>query len=225
MTELGAGFRIALLVVAALLPIVNPLGTAPIFLSMTAGGSRAAREILAQRIAVNGLLLLVASLFMGCHVLDFFGISLPVVQVGGGLVLVATGWRLLDQSDQPAAPAETATSSDEQLVRQAFYPLTLPITVGPGSIAVAIALGANTRAHGAWLVTVVSAELIGVTVVALAVYLCFRFAEPMAKLLGETGTSVIVRLSSFILLCIGVQIVWNGVSTLLTTLLSAAGRG
>jgi multiple antibiotic resistance protein len=187
MTELGAGFKIALLVVAALLPIVNPLGTAPIFLSMTAGGSRAAREILAQRIAVNGLLLLVASLFMGSHVLHFFGISLPVVQVGGGLVLVATGWRLLDQSDQPAAPAETATSSDEQLVRQAFYPLTLPITVGPGSIAVAIALGANTRAHGAWLVTVVSAELIGVTVVALAVYLCFRFAEPMAKLLGETG--------------------------------------
>ena len=115
MAELAAGFKIALLVVAALLPIVNPLGAAPIFLSMTAGGSRAAREILAQRIAVNGLLLLVASLFMGSHVLDFFGISLPVVQVGGGLVLVATGWRLLDQSDPPAARGRRARSSPSGL--------------------------------------------------------------------------------------------------------------
>src|SRR5262249_20342675 len=136
------------LVFAGLLPIVNPLGSAPMFLALTAGLSTPLRKWLAWRIAVNGFVLLVVSIFIGSHVLDFFGISLPVVQVGGGLVVMATGWRLLNEPED-AQPAHTApAASVEHYAGRAFYPLTLPLTVGPGSISVAIALGANTPHTG-----------------------------------------------------------------------------
>src|SRR5882757_6064354 len=88
-----------LLVVGALFPIVNPLGNAPIFLMLTRGLSNQGRAKLARTIAVNGLLLMVVSLFVGTHILGFFGISLPVVQVSGGLVVAATGWALLRHTD------------------------------------------------------------------------------------------------------------------------------
>src|SRR4029077_9787689 len=88
-----------LLVVGALFPIVNPLGNTPIFLTLTRGLSGKGRAKLARTIAVNGLVLMVASIFIGTYILAFFGISLPVVQVGGGLVVISTGWSLLRHSD------------------------------------------------------------------------------------------------------------------------------
>ena len=133
-----------LLVVGALFPIVNPLGNTPIFLTLTRGLSGPGRAKLARAIAVNGLVLMVVSIFIGTHILGFFGISLPVVQVGGGLVVISTGWALLRQSDDDDAAKDAKRPCNEATyMRQAFYPLTLPLTVGPGSIAVAITVGAN----------------------------------------------------------------------------------
>src|SRR5215472_2967676 len=86
-----------LLVVGALFPIVNPIGNTPIFLSLTRGLSGRGRAVLARMIALNGLILILTSIFIGTHILTFFGISLPVVQVGGGLVVISTGWALLRQ--------------------------------------------------------------------------------------------------------------------------------
>src|SRR5579872_3835588 len=86
-----------LLVVGALFPIVNPIGNTPIFLSLTRGLSGRGRKMLARMIAMNGLILIVTSIFIGTYILTFFGISLPVVQVGGGLVVISTGWALLRQ--------------------------------------------------------------------------------------------------------------------------------
>src|SRR5579862_6175945 len=124
-----------LLVVGALFPIVNPLGNTPIFLTLTRGLSGPGRAKLARTIAINGLVLMVASIFIGTHILGFFGISLPVVQVGGGLVVVSTGWGLLRRSDDDDAPEQTKGPCNEaNYMRQAFYPLTMPLTVGPGSI-------------------------------------------------------------------------------------------
>src|SRR5215471_16722841 len=88
-----------LLVVGALFPIVNPIGNTPIFLSLTRGLSQHGRAVLARMIALNGLILILTSIFIGTHILAFFGISLPVVQVGGGLVVISTGWALLRQTD------------------------------------------------------------------------------------------------------------------------------
>src|SRR5277367_2620400 len=123
-----------LLVVGALFPIVNPVGNTPIFLSLTRGLSGRGRAVLARMIALNGLILILASIFIGTHILHFFGISLPVVQVGGGLVVISTGWTLLRQPDQDGANEKGATKECQEAdyARQAFYPLTLPLTVGPG---------------------------------------------------------------------------------------------
>ena len=207
-----------LLVVGALFPIVNPIGNTPIFLSLTRGLSGSGRAALARMIAFNGLILIVISIFIGTHILAFFGISLPVVQVGGGLIVISTGWTLLRQSDGDSPEKEGPPECDEAgYRRQAFYPLTLPLTVGPGSIAVAIAVGANRTGGAEWRWPLIVGMLLGSVLIAASIYLSYRFAERIARTLGESAMDVIIRLSSFILVCIGVQILWNGVSALLRT--------
>lgn len=214
--------RTSLLIVGALFPIVNSPENLPIFLSLTAGLSTESRSVLARKIAINGFAILLISVLIGTHILTFFGISVPVVQVGGGLVLIAAGWKLLNRPDEEeraqASPSKTPKAS--YLTRRAFYPLTLPLTVGPGSISVAIAVGANRppRNEASW--TLPAAALLGCAVLAIGIYLVYRFAEPIGRILGETAMSIIVRLSSFILLCIGVQISWNGASALLKTIIA-----
>ena len=209
-----------LLVVAALFPIVNPIGNTPIFLSLTHGLSSQGRSALARMIAVNGLALIVISIFVGTHILVFFGISLPVVQVGGGLVVISTGWTLLRRPDDDDVDASDVKHDcdEKNYSRQAFYPLTLPLTVGPGSISVAIAVGANRREGSEWQWPLIGGMLLGSVLIAASVYLSYRFAERLGRALGESAMNVIIRLSSFILVCIGVQILWNGLSTLLKTI-------
>lgn len=210
-----------LLVVGALFPIVNPLGNTPIFLTLTRGLSAQGRANLARTIAINGLVLMVISIFTGTHILGFFGISLPVVQVGGGIVVVSTGWGLLRRADDDDATEDAKKPcNDTNYMRQAFYPLTLPLTVGPGSIAVAITVGANRTEGSEWRWPVIAGMLIGAVVIAISIYLSYRFAERIGEVLGDAAMNIVIRLSSFILVCIGVQITWNGLSTLLRSLLA-----
>lgn len=206
-----------LLVLTALFPIVNPLGNVPLFLSFTPGYSSIARNILSRKVALNSFWLLTGSMLIGSHVLDFFGISIPVVQVGGGLVVMSTGWMLLQRNAEQARASAEKEISCEDIANRAFYPLTLPLTVGPGSISVALTLGANQIPHRSGTDRLIS-TLIGPALVSLSVYLSYRFAERLARILGETAMNVIVRLSSFILLCIGVQIIWNGARALIATM-------
>lgn len=208
----------AFLVVGALFPIVNPIGNTPIFLSLTRGLSEAGQAALARMIAINGLILILASIFIGTHILAFFGISLPVVQVGGGLIVISTGWALLRQPAEDGDEGKKSRPCDESdYSRQAFYPLTLPLTVGPGSISVAIAVGANRSEGSEWRWSLIAGMLIGSALIAASIYLSYRFAERIGRTLGESAMNVIIRLSSFILVCIGVQILWNGLSALLRT--------
>jgi len=208
-----------LLIVTALFPIVNPLGGAPLFLSLTHYYSAEQRRMLSRRIALNSIVLIVISYLIGTHILAFLGISLPVVQVGGGLVLATTGWAMLKQKDEDSTKSEVHRTVDVQdLFRKAFYPLTLPLTVGPGSISVAITLGANEGHVEHQIIFALTGAVIGAFLIAASVYLCYAFADRLAKILGEAAMSVTMRLSSFLLVCIGVQIVWNGLSALLKSL-------
>ena len=217
-TEIIAAGKEVLLVIGALLPIVNPLGNAPIFLAMTSWGSTEMRQVLAWRIAVNAFTLLLVSIFIGSHILAFFGISVPIVQVGGGLLVAAAGWRLLETRGDELTKADATAWSRDEVIRRAFYPLTLPLTVGPGSISVAITLGANTMRTQIALWAVITAILIAIALVAVSIYFCYRFADNMARLLGDNGTRIFLRLSAFIVLCVGVQILWNGASALVASL-------
>jgi multiple antibiotic resistance protein len=210
-----------LLIVSALFPIVNPIGGSPVFLLLTQEYSTDARKLLARRVAMNSFILLIASVVVGTHILTFFGISLPVVQVGGGLVVVSTGWAMLTRSD-PSASGDRGhmhqSVATEDIFRKAFYPLTLPLTVGPGSISVAITLGANEPRHLGVNFIAVLAAAIGALLIALSVYMCYGYADKLAAVVGPSGMNVILRLSAFLLVCIGVQILWNGVSALVKTL-------
>ena len=206
-----------LLVIAALLPIVNPFGGAPMFLAMTPDCTPEVRATLAKKIAVNAFILLIASLFIGTYVLEFFGLSVPIVQVAGGVVVCATGWGLLHAGSETHAVAATPPIAVE-IASRAFYPLTLPLTVGPGTISIAITIGAHHPHSMQSLLVNGTADFVGAALIAATVFVCYRYADRMLRILGETGTSVLIRLSAFILLCIGVQIIWTGASALLATL-------
>jgi multiple antibiotic resistance protein len=204
-----------LLILSAIFPIVDPIGGSPFFLALTGEYSSDARKELSWRIAVDSFVLLVGSYFVGTYILAFFGISLPVVQVGGGMVLIAMGWATLMESDEACDRSTRKRLAPQEVFHRAFYPLTLPLTVGPGSISVAITLGANAaHRHTLHPVTILTA-LIGFALIAVSIFVCYGFADRLARTLGQTAMTVITKLSSFLLVCIGVQIGWNGVKELL----------
>lgn len=206
------------LIVAGLFPIINPPGSGFIVLSLVPHATSAERAELARRIAINSFAILFVSLSVGAYVLAFFGISIPVLRVAGGLVVAKAGWDLLQAAGSGDDGRERTTTPvrEPSLRSRAFYPLTLPITVGPGSISVAIALGTGAPTRGPSL-----SHLVGVGValllLAVSIYLCVRFAARIGRMLGTAGTEVAARLFSFVMLCIGVQILWLGVSGLLET--------
>ena len=202
-----------LTVFVGLFPIVNPLGMAPIFLRLTAGSTAATRAKLAWLIALYGFALMLVSLFVGSHILAFFGLTVPAVQIAGGLVVMAAGWRLLQQGDDTESRERQSAVGDEAMLRHAFFPLTMPLTVGPGTISVAITLG-NKGATTHELLPLGIGALAATLAVAAAIYVCYRFAERVLRLLGESGTDIFLRLSAFILLCLGVQILTNGLAGL-----------
>jgi len=212
-----------LLILSALFPIVNPFGGSPVFLALTRHYPAAARRALARQVAMNSFVLLISSFMVGTHILNFFAISIPVVQVGGGLVVISNGWAMLKQKEEPDRGREVQKKVNlKDIFRNAFYPLTLPLTVGPGSISVAVTLGANLAHHlGANLLPIL-ATVIASAIVAVSIYVCYGFADRLAALVGESGMGIIVRLSSFLLVCIGVQIMWNGVSALIHSAVGVA---
>jgi len=212
--QVSDAVKVFLLFISALFPIVDPVSGSPIYLALTRAYSPETRRALSWRVALYSFFLMMGSYFIGSHILSFFGVSLPVVQVGGGLVVVAVGWGLLMQDD-PAPDTSRANIQPQDVFRQAFYPLTLPLTVGPGSISVAITLGANaTHRYGVHILLIVAA-LLAAFLISVSIYLCYGFSDRLGRALGPTAMNVIVRLSAFLLVCIGVQIMWNGIRALL----------
>lgn len=218
--------KTVLLIVASLFPIVNPPAAGLIALGIVPHATPDERKDIARRVAWNSLLLLLASLLVGAYVLSFFGISIPVLRVAGGLVVATAGWRLLDASDDAWEP----TAGDEPphvkgRHNPTFYPLTLPLTVGPGAIAVAIALGTGSPREGPLLVHFVAAA-IGLLLISGSIYVCMRFAERIEHVLGAERTQVVMNLFAFVIFCIGVQILWLGLSELIGTVIRpGAERG
>lgn len=194
---------------AALFPVVNPIGSSFIFLALVNGSSVQAINKLAVKIALYAAILLSIVLIGGSSILRLFGISIPIVLIGGGLVLAYIGWQLLNQPDASTNTASVET--DKKVDEMAFYPLTMPVTAGPGCIAVAIALGAHSiRAD--WEATILSeiGNCIGILLIGVTVFFCYRYAHAITRKLGTAGTRVIMRMAAFINLCIGLQIVYHG---------------
>ncbi|AVO49012.1 antibiotic resistance protein [Melaminivora suipulveris] len=221
-TDLLAAYaKSVLFVVAGVLPIINPLATAPIFVDLTRELSDDSRLWLARRVGRYVMVLLMGAMLIGSYVLHIFGISLPVVRVAGGMIVASIAWDMLHA--QQIASKDTASMaqslSDERARIKAFYPLTFPLTCGPGSIAVSIAIGASLHTRSSLPTTIanMAGGLTGAVLLGLVAALTFRYAPRLLRLLGETGQIVFLRLMAFVLLCVGVEILWDGVRALLVS--------
>lgn len=200
----------------ALFPILNPPAMAPIFLEMTASVSDSDRHRLAALIGKNTFLLLLGVLLLGGWLLKLFGISIPVIRVAGGLLLFNTAWRMLN--NEPRISAGEQEELKTKMTARAFFPLTLPVTAGPGSIAVTLTLVPSGRLWAPETLYLLAATTLGIAVAALSVFIFYRYEEIVIRRIGQTGTQTITKISAFVLLTIGVQIIWDGIRGLLATL-------
>ena len=219
---MGGATQSFLLAFSALFSIVNPLGAALIFSQVTAARSHAERLALSRRIAVYSALVMLGALWGGAYILNFFGVSLSALRIAGGLVVASRAWSLLEAPEQNEVRKQEQASESERFDDVAFYPLTMPFTAGPGTIAVAIALGSNLPVgqpgFGAFFIGASAAAL----AVAAVVWLSYASADTLVELLGSSRARVIARLSAFLLLCVGTQITLSGITDVLRPLLASA---
>jgi multiple antibiotic resistance protein len=202
-----------LLALPALFSIVNPPGAAFIFNEVTAHLSADQRRVLSQKVAVYSLGMMLGAMWVGTYILEFFGVSLAALRIAGGGVVAMSAFDLLNAPERTQArkqqQAESAEGGDVESM--AFFPLTLPFTTGPGTIAVCVALGAKRPHEAADLVAFALGASAAALVMAVVIWLSYRSADRIAGLLGPTARTTFARLSAFLLLCIGVQIVIAGI--------------
>src|SRR6202021_1493608 len=199
-----------LLAFGALFSIVNPLSGAFIFFGATQGMEPKTRAAVSRWVAIYAFCIVTASLYVGAYVLSFFGISIPVLRVAGGIVVAMSGWRMLNEPDateQRRSETPSPRSIDVSPSRLAFYPLTMPLTTGPGTISVAISLGAS-RPRGSYTSSLefFVETITAVALLALLVYAFYRNSARLAGWIGATGTTIVVRLSAFLLICMGIKV-------------------
>ncbi len=205
-----------------LLPLINPIGSALIFLGLVRDEPADVYRQLARKIAFSTLGFLLIIEFLGSLLLGFFGITLPIVQITGGIVIAATAWALLFEKDANAGNRAkhqeiegSAPGEDEDLNGKIFYPFTFPITAGPGTLVVTITLSAHSAANSLIAKTESYGGIaLAAAVLSASVYLCYGCAPKLIKAVSPATVHGILRVMAFILMCIGVQIAWNGMSLL-----------
>jgi len=208
----------AALAFTALLPVINPIGSAVIFLGFVEGVDQETRKVLARRIAFNTIVFLGVVLLAGTQVLHFFGISLPIVQIAGGLVISMLGWKVLNE-DADTTSGPRASASAASIADKVFYPFTFPLTAGPGCMVVVLTLSAHAlKLTLGETVLAHAGMLIGIALGGVIIYFSYAYAHKLTARLSGTIAQSIVRVLAFILVCIGAQISWNGIETLIRSL-------
>lgn len=207
-----------LLSYAALFPIVNPVGSSVIFLSLIQGSTTQQIDSLAFKIALYVVVMLLIVLIIGSLILNIFGVTVPIVLISGGLLLAHVGWQMLNKPQDDPTEHPYRAIRDKHIGQiekiedpRAFYPLTLPVTAGPSCIAITIAVGAHGKK------TILETQLwamfghsIGIVFIGITVYICYRYAHYILDKLKDAGRNVIMCLAAFINICIGLQITWHG---------------
>lgn len=195
----------------AIFPIVNPIAMSAVFLNMTEHATEMERKKLASLIASYSTLLLMGSLLIGPYLLIFFGLQPADIRVAGGLVLFSIAWKMLTQSkNMESKSLSSKEHMGDDIMSLAFFPLTMPITAGAGSIAIVIALATQAKNEANMLNQYIAIALAILATTAL-VYICYRYSATIFKTLGKTGGKVVSSLSAFILLAIGVSVTWSGI--------------
>lgn len=203
----------------ALFSMVNPIGISLIYHQVTAGRSRAQRTVLAWRVAAYSLGVMLVSLWIGATLIGFFGVSLSALRIAGGLVVAARAWEMLSAPEQSEGRKQEQASNATGASDDAFFPLTMPLTTGPGTISVAIALSASRPKGTLDVIPYMTGMSVAALVVALTIGFFYASADRVVSLLGRSGSRVVTRMSAFLLLCIGVQICLTGVQEALISVI------
>jgi multiple antibiotic resistance protein len=211
---------------SALLPLVNPLGSALLFVGLVGNAPITAYRSLARSVAINTVIFFAVIELIGSTILNFFGISLPIVQVSGGLVIAAMGWSLLNQKDSESSAEKLQAEAEVEniagdLTDKVFYPFTFPLTAGPGCIVVMLTLSAHaTQPKLANTLLAHCGLFLAVLVMSVLIYFAYANAPRITRAIAPSTAHGILRVIAFILFCIGVQIAWNGFVALIQPLLA-----
>jgi multiple antibiotic resistance protein len=204
------------------LPLINPFGSALIFVGLVGPAPAAVYRTLARKIAINNIVFLAIIELLGSAILNFFGISLPIIQVSGGLVITAIGWGMLNEKNAEANAQAKQEEADacidvslRDLDQKAFYPFTFPITSGPGTLVVTLTLSAHAS-HPVLSENILghAGLLLAIIVLSALVFVCYAYAPRITRTIAPSTVQGIQRVMAFIVLSIGVQIAWNGFSSL-----------
>jgi multiple antibiotic resistance protein len=196
------------LTIGALLPIMNPFSTAPLFVSLTAGWTKQRRNREALLACIYAFAILVTFLLLGAAIIDFFGISVPGLRVAGGLIIATIGSRMLF----PAPPTPAAADAKDQELDYAFTPLAMPSLAGPGSISVVLTAAAQIESMQRDKVTMIYAAVIaGMLLTLIFSLFVLRAASALTKFLGKGGIDAMTRIFGFLLIAIGMQFLLTGI--------------
>jgi multiple antibiotic resistance protein len=215
-----------LLAFTALLPLINPLGSAVVFMGLMGSRPAGAFRSVARKVAINNVIFLAVIQLLGSAILRFFGISLPIVQVAGGIVISSIGWTMLNEKTSQVSmenkQMEAVECMDGDLAGledRAFYPFTFPITSGPGTLVVTLTLSAHIAS--ASVIKEVFGHLglfLAIVLISALVYVCYAFAPRLTQAVRPSTVHGVIRVMAFILLCIGVKIGWTGLAALVMSL-------
>jgi len=199
----------------ALFPVVNPIGTALILSGMTSGTDARVWKVTSRKISLYSFLVLSFFYCFGYLILKLFGITIPVVQVSGGLVLAVMGWQMLNgSSGDGQASGSGQHEANASVIGKTFYPFTFPLTVGPGGLAIAMTFGAHLRRGGGVVMAEYLAGIAGIFAICATVYLCYANLQYINKKIAPAAVQAISKMLAFFVICIGVEIFWEGVQAL-----------
>jgi multiple antibiotic resistance protein len=195
------------LTIAALLPIMNPFSTAPLFVSLTAGHDPKRQRRQALLGCIYAFVIIATFLLLGSMIIDFFGISIAGIRVAGGLIISSVGFRMLFPSPQPAQDAAAAAPQQDV----AFTPIAMPSLAGPGSLSVVLSASAQIKSvrPDDWYL-IYLAVILGMVVTLVISYAVLRAASSMVRFLGQGGIDAMTRIFGFLLICIGMQFLLTG---------------
>lgn len=219
MDQITTFIHLAFVAFITLFPPVNPIGTSFIVDPMLGNLDRRERIIVAKKVAFYCFSICVISVIIGSWILKLFGLSLPIVQIGGGLTICNMGWNLLN-ADTPSAPTLDESIPEKNklstIEKSLFYPISFPIMCGAGTISVLLTLSAsNSFKNIEQYLWNTGALIAGVTAMVFVIYICIANTHFVLEKIGERGQQIVNKLSAFIVMCVGLQILWEGIKALM----------
>lgn len=217
MTNIHTFLQLLFFSIIALFPVVNPVGTAFIVSPYFSGLSDREKKVAVKKITLNAFCICTVTLFVGHWVLEVFGLSIPIIQLAGGIMICKMGWDSLSDDKEPDHPSDiAATSPFESIKGKLFYPITFPVTTGAGTISVLFTLSAHSAKAGIQNYFInTGAVFLAVVCMCILIYIFYLNTKRIIQFLGTEGEKIINRVFAFLIFCVGLQIAVSGIKSLM----------